>query len=88
VGLADAVGQIEGINQRLRNRNRSINASAAFLEAFENDSLAIDINPARCERESLRDPATGVIQHGAQRPYGRSACVAASRKASRSAEVR
>ena len=53
-----------------RNRNRSVDAPAPFLEALENDRLAADIDPARGEREGFRDPATRIVQHGAQRPYG------------------
>jgi hypothetical protein len=56
--------------QRPRNRNRSVDAFSAFLEAIENDSLSVDINPARGQRKGLRDPATSIVQHGAERPHG------------------
>lgn len=56
--------------QRLGNGNGSVDAPAAFFEGFIDNHVVVEIDTAGGQGQSLRYPATGVIQDGAQGPYG------------------
>lgn len=68
LNFPEAVNEVQGINDIVRNRNGPVQALAAFLEAFEDDDITGKIHAVGRQRQAFADPASGKGEHHAKSP--------------------
>ena len=88
LAVADAVHQVERIEERLRRGHSAVDTEAALFSALEGDGLRREVHPVGGERQGFRGAATGIEQRMAIGADVPGAFSAALRKASRSEAVR
>ena len=88
LGLAEAVHQVELVEEPRRHRHGPVDAAAALLEGLEDHGLTREVDVLGRERECLGDPAPVVWSTPQRVRTGRAALAAAARNATRSSAVK